>query len=885
MRFRLGIFLLGVAIVESGAHARGPNAGSGQAATTITVDYPRNGSIFPPEFPAPTFEWRDPVPEATSWRVEVRFADGSKRLSARSQGERLRLGEIDPRCVSETNKPPELTPEQSVGHTWKPDAETWSAIKQHSVQHPATVLITGFKRDGASKPISLGKVVIQTSSEPVGAPVFYRDVPLMPSELQKGVIKPLAARAVPLIAWRLRDLGESSSRVLLEGMHTCANCHSFSADGKTLGMDIDGPANDKGLYALATIQPHMSIRNADMITWRSPQDRQVSPDRVGFMSQVSPDGRYVVTRLSGPGESLQSGYYVSNFKDYRFLQVFYPTRGILSWYDRATGRVQPLPGADDPKYVQADAFWSPDGKTIVFARAEARDAYPAGKKIAEYTNSPDEVQIQYDLYRIPFNGGNGGTPVPIAGASANGMSNNFPKVSPDGRWIVFIQCRNGQLMRPDSKLYIVPFEGGQARLMNCNTPLMNSWHSFSPNGRWMVFSSKSRSPYTQMFLTHIDENGNDSPAILIENSTAANRAVNIPEFVNVQPDGLLKIDVPAGDYYRQFDIASDLAKKGEYEASISEWRKAIELNPSDARAYVGMGVALASTGDAKAGMALYRKAMEIDPESPDAYSQLGIALARQGSYDDAIPYLSKAIELNPQDALTPGNLCGALALSKGRIKEAIEYCQQAVTALPEDAQSRANLAIALSNAGRADEAIAQLEKASELSPGDAAIHRNLAVGLAQRGRLDDAIQHLEKAMKLAPGFTDGYFYLGAMYSNRGRLAEALAQWRRLVELQPDHTLALNSLARALATAPDASLRNGAEAVGFAERAARLSGGREPVLLDTLAAAYAEAGRFPDAVQTERRALEVASQGPTPQIAAELKARLSLYEAGKAFHER
>ena len=69
--------------------------------------------------------------------------------------------------------------------------------------------------------------------------------------------------------------------------------------------------------------------------------------------------------------------------------------------------------------------------------------------------------------------------------------------------------------------------------MRCNTPLMNSWHSFSPNGRWLVFSSKSRSPYTQMFLTHVDENGNDSPAILIENSTAANRAVNIPEFVNV----------------------------------------------------------------------------------------------------------------------------------------------------------------------------------------------------------------------------------------------------------------------------------------------------------------------------------------------------------------
>jgi hypothetical protein len=142
------------------------------------------------------------------------------------------------------------------------------------------------------------------------------------------------------------------------------------------------------------------------------------------------------------------------------------------------------------------------------------------------------------------------------------MSNSFPKISPDGKWLVFVQAHNGQLMRPDSKLYIVPAIGGKARLMTCNTSLMNSWHSFSPNGRWMVFSSKSRTPYTQMFLTHIDENGNDTPAILIENSTAANRAVNIPEFVNMKSRGIEHIDTPAVDLYKQIDIASDLTKKG-----------------------------------------------------------------------------------------------------------------------------------------------------------------------------------------------------------------------------------------------------------------------------------------------------------------------------------
>ena len=195
--------------------------------------------------------------------------------------------------------------------------------------------------------------------------------------------------------------------------------------------------------------------------------------------------------------------------------------------------------------MHTNAVWSPDGKYLVFARAEARDAYPARRAAGRVRQRserdadpvrplPDSVQRRDRAAR----------PEPIAGASRNGMSNSFPKVSPDGRWIVFVQARNGQLMRPDSQLYIVPAAGGAARRMRCNTPLMNSWHSFSPNGRWLVFSSKSRSPYTQMFLTHIDEDGNDSPAILIENATAANRAVNIPEFVNIPPDGLLKIDAP-----------------------------------------------------------------------------------------------------------------------------------------------------------------------------------------------------------------------------------------------------------------------------------------------------------------------------------------------------
>ena len=311
------------------------------------------------------------------------------------------------------------------------------------------------------------------------------------------------------------------------------------------------------------------------------------------MSQVSPDGKYLLTTVSTADRAPQNNYYVVNFKNYKFLQVFYPTRGILAWYSRETGHREPLPGADDPNYVQTDGVWSPDGSYIVFARAEAKEPYPPDGKMATFANDPEEVQVQYDLYRVPFNGGQGGQPEAIAGASANGMSNTFPKVSPDGRWIVFVQCRNAQLMRPDSQLYIVPAHGGEARRMHCNTSLMNSWHSFSPNGRWLVFSSKARSPYTQMYLTHIDEEGNDSPAILMENSTASNRAVNLPEFVNIPQDGIEAINTPAADMYKKFDQATELANKGQYDAAIAAWKELASTNPDDTRIHNNLGAALA----------------------------------------------------------------------------------------------------------------------------------------------------------------------------------------------------------------------------------------------------------------------------------------------------
>jgi tetratricopeptide (TPR) repeat protein len=813
----------------------------------IAIDYPQDGSIFPPEITPPTFLFHDSAGNASRWRIDIDFGGHAPAIHVESKGEGLRVGEIDPRCVSPNNELPKLTPELASARTWVPDTAIWAAIKKQSVADAATVTITGVSDSG---PVSSGRVRIRTSSDPVGAPIFYRDVPLMPSATEKGVIKPLAQDAIPLIQWSVRDLSAPRSRVVLTDMPTCANCHSFSLDGKTLGMDLDGPQNDKGLYALAEVKPRMSIRNQDMISWNPSQDRQFGLNRVGFMSQVSPDGQYVLTTVSSAASAPLNNFYVINFTDYRFLQVFYPTRGILAWYRRATGQREPLPGANDPRFVQTDGVWSPDGKYIVFARATAQDPYPADARRPASANDPAELRIQYDLYRVPFNGGKGGVPEPVAGASANGMSNTFPKVSPDGRWIVFVKCKNGQLMRPDSQLYIVPAQGGEARRMRCNTSLMNSWHSFSPNGRWLVFASKLRSPYTQMYLTHIDAAGNDSPAILIDNATAANRAVNLPEFVNIPPGGLTEIATPAVDMYKKFDHAFDLGEKGQYQAAIAEWTELAAANPDDAR----------------------------------IHNNLATALARAGKLAEAIPQYERALELNPQYHAIHDSLGQALT-SAGRPDEAIAHFVKALEAYPESADLHDNLGRALAMKDRLDDAMAEFQKAAQLDPRSAEARNNMGRILASKGRLGDAIPYFQKAVEIDPDFAEAHQFLGAaLYYARGQVQEALAQWREALRVRPDYVPALNEAAHVMAACSEESARNGPEAVKLAERAVKLSGGQEAIYLDTLAAAYAEAGRFNEAVETARRGLEIATGRGQSQLREGLAARMRLYEARKPYRD-
>jgi len=374
--------------------------------------------------------------------------------------------------------------------------------------------------------------------------------------------------------------------------------------------------------------------------------------------------------------------------------------------------------------------------------------------MATHAGDPNETEIQYDLYRIPFDEGRGGRAEPVPGASANGMSNNFPKVTPDGRWIVFVRCANGQLMRPDSELWIVPFEGGEARRMNCNTSRMNSWHSFSPNGRWMVFSSKGNTPYTQMFLTHLDEEGTDSPAVLVENSTAANRAVNIPEFVNVDFDGFTAIRVPAVEHHKYFNRGTELAKAGRYAEAVEQFDLALAGEPQAWR-----------TNDWR------------------IHESLAKSLLRLGQVDRALEHTLRSLELNPFNAEMHTNL-GFIYSERGQYDRALEHIEMAIRLAPEFPGSWHNRATLLMRLGQAKRALADYGEAIRLEPRYVEAYLGRGAAYQATGDLGRALQDFDAAVKLRPGDPEGWYRRGLARRAAGDLSGALADLDHAASLAP-----------------------------------------------------------------------------------------------------
>jgi tetratricopeptide (TPR) repeat protein len=189
-----------------------------------------------------------------------------------------------------------------------------------------------------------------------------------------------------------------------------------------------------------------------------------------------------------------------------------------------------------------------------------------------------------------------------------------------------------------------------------------------------------------------------------------------------------------------------------------------------------------------------------------------------------------------------------------------------------------NLGIILLQKGQLDEAISRLQAAIDLRPENGPAHDNLAKALLQKGRLAEAMVHYRKFLEVEPGNVEARNILGTVLIQQGHVREAIEQWQDALRIEPENGNAASNLAWVFATCPETSIRDGARAVELGEKALRISGGKIPMIFRVLAAAYAENGRFSEAIETAQRGADLASSQGNLGLADALRSNITLYQA-------
>lgn len=270
------------------------------------------------------------------------------------------------------------------------------------------------------------------------------------------------------------------------------------------------------------------------------------------------------------------------------------------------------------------------------------------------------------------------------------------------------------------------------------------------------------------------------------------------------------------------------------------------------------------------------------PTSAFLLSGYGNVLAGAGKYDEAAVYYRRALEQD-EDPIAHAGLATPLAAA-GKLDEAERHLKEAVRLSPRLFGAIENLAMVQDRMGKSDESAKNFNTALQLRPLSASINYNYAMFHFRRGRLDEALSKFDAALACDPLHAPSHYQRGCLLVAAGRTREGLDAWRRAIQCDPAMLTAMNNLAWILATAEDASIRNGKEAVQIAERAAALTNQQDPSILETLAAAYAEANRFKEAVAAAEKSAARWRTIGQPAEAAVVDRRLGDYRAGRPTRE-
>jgi protein O-mannosyl-transferase len=322
---------------------------------------------------------------------------------------------------------------------------------------------------------------------------------------------------------------------------------------------------------------------------------------------------------------------------------------------------------------------------------------------------------------------------------------------------------------------------------------------------------------------------------------------------------------------------------GRYSDAMKMYQLAKQINPATADVHKNIGGVLAKTGKPDEALREYEEAVRLEPKKADLQIFLAETLASHGKNEEALSHFSEAARLAPKNALYQNDLAVAL-VAVGQRAEAMPHYLRAVQLEPSNAKYQNNFATALVRAGDPSAAEQHYRAAIQDDPKYAESRSNLGALLFLRQEFGEAAAQYSEAVHLNPTNAGIRFNAALAFLKVHRTDEALAEFQEATKLRPDWPEPLNAEAWTLATSSDDKVRNGAQAIKLAEKAAELSSRRVPAILNTLAAAYAEAGRFDDAIATANQAIELAQSANQTNLVAKIERALALYKSHTPLRE-
>lgn len=317
-----------------------------------------------------------------------------------------------------------------------------------------------------------------------------------------------------------------------------------------------------------------------------------------------------------------------------------------------------------------------------------------------------------------------------------------------------------------------------------------------------------------------------------------------------------------------------------YDRSFRDLAEAIRLDPRNVAAFIERSFLWASRNRMDLALEDVERALKVAPQSTDALVERGVYHYQMKEPQAALTDLDRARELGSRSIYVP-LVRGSIHVERRQVDDAIKAFQEAITIDPKSYDAHLMLGSAQLLRSQPNQAIKTFTRAIKLQPEKGGGYGGRAVAHMSLGDRQQALEDLNQAIRFDPMRADLFRDRGQAYAMEGHWKQALADMDTALHIDANDMEAHVSRAWTLATCPDPKVRNGREAVASATRACELTRWQSPRPLATLAAAFAEAGQFANAVQMQQKAIDVSPQGDP--VLGYYTACLERYRARKPWH--